>query len=216
MAPDRLAIYRASGPSTFFQASMPTWMWQVQASPPPAPPTMAEADRKVAAAVITTRREPLSQTLAMIASFSNGMEEVMIYASRLLAGILLIVLPTVIIGGVSILSLLVGDPNYMANPLRQDLWRAGHAHAGVWLILALVALRYVDEANVSNIMTWLVRGSIPIAAILVPAAFFLSVLPPDATAPNGLIYVAYVGAVLLAVGVLVLGIGLVRRPARRF
>jgi hypothetical protein len=27
----------------------------------------------------------------------------------------------------------------MDNPLRQDLWRAGHAHAGVWLILALVA-----------------------------------------------------------------------------
>jgi hypothetical protein len=59
----------------------------------------------------------------------------------------------------------------------------------------------------------LVRGSIPIAAILVPAAFFLSVLPPDATVPNALIYLAYVGAVVLAAGVLVLGIGLVRHPA---
>jgi hypothetical protein len=140
---------------------------------------------------------------------------IMSYESRLLAGILLIVLPTVMIGGVSILSLLIGDPAYMENPLRQDLWRAGHAHAGVWLILALVALRYVDEANLSNRMKWLVRGSIPIAAILVPSAFFLSVLSPDATVPNGLIYLAHVGAVLLAVGVLVLGVGLVRRPARR-
>ena len=135
----------------------------------------------------------------------------MTYESRLLAGILLIVLPTVMIGGVSILSLLIGDPAYMGNPLRQDLWRAGHAHAGVWLILALVALRYVDEANLSNIMKWLVRGSIPIAAILVPAAFFLSV--PDAKTPSVLIYLAYVGAVLLAVGVLILGVGLVRRRA---
>jgi high-affinity Fe2+/Pb2+ permease len=41
------------------------------------------------------------------------------------------------------------------------------------------------------------------------------VLSPDATSPNGLIYLAYVGAVLLAVGVLVLGVGLVRRPAQR-
>jgi hypothetical protein len=138
----------------------------------------------------------------------------MTYASRLLAGILLIVLPTVMIGGVSILSLIIGDLTYMENPLRQDLWRAGHAHAGVWLILALVALRYVDEANLSNVMKWLVRGSIPIAAILVPAAFFLSVLSPYATAPNALIYLAYIGAVLLAVGVLVLGIGLVRGPAQ--
>jgi len=139
----------------------------------------------------------------------------MTYESRLLAGILLIILPTVMIGGVSILSLIIGDPAYMENPLRQDLWRAGHAHAGVWLILALVALRYVDEANLSNAMKWLVRGSIPIAAILVPAAFFLSVLSPDATAPNALIYLAYVGAVLLAVGVLILGIGLVRLRAWR-
>jgi hypothetical protein len=138
----------------------------------------------------------------------------MTYESRFLAGILLIVLPTVMIGGVSILSLLISDPSYMENPLRQDLWRAGHAHAGVWLILALVALRYVDESNLSNFMKWVVRGSIPIAAILVPAAFFLSVLSPDATAPNALIYLAYVGAVVLAAGVLVLGIGLVRHPAQ--
>jgi high-affinity Fe2+/Pb2+ permease len=41
------------------------------------------------------------------------------------------------------------------------------------------------------------------------------VLSPDATAPNGLIYLAYVGAVLLAVGVLVLGVGIVRRPTQR-
>jgi len=138
----------------------------------------------------------------------------MTYESRLLAGILLIVLPTVMIGGVSILSLIIGNPTYMENPLRQDLWRAGHAHAGVWLIMALVALRYVDEANLSNMMKWLVRGSIPLAAILVPAAFFLSVLSPNATAPNALIYLAYVGAVVLAAGVLALGIGLVRRPAQ--
>jgi ABC-type multidrug transport system permease subunit len=99
--------------------------------------------------------------------------------------------------------------------LRQDFWRAGHAHAGVWLILALVALRYVDEAKLSDTMKWLVRGSIPIAAILVPSAFFLSVLSPHATAPSGVILLAYVGAVLLAVGVFVLGVGLVRRPAPR-
>ena len=139
----------------------------------------------------------------------------MTYESRLLAGILLIILPSVMIGGVSILSLLIGDPAYMQNPLRQDLWRAGHAHAGVWLILALVALRYVDEANLSNVMKWVVRGSIPIAAILVPAAFFLSVLLPDSRVPNRLVYLAYVGAVLLAVGVLALGVGLIRRPAQR-
>jgi hypothetical protein len=67
--------------------------------------------------------------------------------SRRAAGILLVVLPTVIFGGVSILSFLISpESGYMSNPLRQDLWRAGHAHAGVFLVLSLVALRYVDEA----------------------------------------------------------------------
>lgn len=47
--------------------------------------------------------------------------------------------------------------------------------------------------------------------ILMPAAFFLSVLSPDATEPNALIHLAYLGAVSLTVGILVLGVGLVRK-----
>src|ERR671939_2161468 len=132
--------------------------------------------------------------------------------SRLVAGVLLILLPTVEFGGASILSLLVGDPEYTQNELRQDLWRAGHAHAGVWLVLSLVALRYVDEANLSEGMKWLVRLAFPAAAILMPLAFFLSVLSPEATEPNAMIYLAYVAGVVLAVGLLVLGVGLIRRP----
>lgn len=130
--------------------------------------------------------------------------------SRLVAGVLLILMPAVAYGGASILSLLVGDPEYADNQLRQDLWRAGHAHAGVLLVLALVTLRYVDEAALPGALKSLVRHSIPAAAILLPAAFFLSVLSPQATEPNALIYLAYVGAVSLAIGLLTLGIGLVR------
>jgi hypothetical protein len=133
--------------------------------------------------------------------------------SRRLAGILLVILPTVAYGGTALLGLLINDPRYMANPLRQNLWRAGHAHAAVLLILSLVALRYVDEANLSEGLKAFVRVAIPSAAIFMPAAFFLSVLSPDATSPNGLIALAYVGAVVLAAGLLSLGIGLLRRPA---
>ena len=132
--------------------------------------------------------------------------------SRLTAGILLILLPAVAYGGTSILSLLIGDPGYTQNPLRQDLWRAGHAHAGVLLVLSLVTLRYVDEANLPRWLKSVARHSIPAAAVLLPAAFFLSVLSPEATEPNALIYLAFVGAGSLALGVLVLGIGLIRRP----
>jgi len=135
--------------------------------------------------------------------------------SRVTAGVLLILLPAVVYGGTSILSLLIGDPAYAQNELRQDLWRAGHAHAGVLLVLSLVTLRYVDEANLPGWLRSFARHSIPAAAILLPAAFFLSVLSPDATEPNAMIYLAFVGAVFLASGVLVLGIGLIRRPGNR-
>lgn len=133
-------------------------------------------------------------------------------ASRLTAGVLLILMPAVVYGGTSILMLLVGDPEYAQNPLRQDLWRAGHAHAGVLLVLSLVTLRYVDEARLPGPLKTVARHSVPASAVLLPAAFFLSVLSPEATKPNALINLAYVGAVSLAVGLLVLGIGLVKEP----
>jgi len=131
--------------------------------------------------------------------------------SRMTAGVLLVVLPSVMYGGLSLLMFLIGQaPGYADNPLRHDMWRAGHAHAGVYLVLSLVMLRYVDEAALSPGWKWLARTGAPIAAILIPAAFFLSVVSPTATAPNGLINLAYVGAVFLASAVLSLGVGLIR------
>jgi hypothetical protein len=124
--------------------------------------------------------------------------------------VLLLALPTVVIGGLSLLSLL-GDEAYRENELRQDLWRAGHAHAGVLLVLALVALRYVDEARLGPRARQVARHAIPAAALLLPAAFFLSVLDAEATEPNALIWLAPLGAAALVVGLLTLGVGLLRR-----
>jgi len=131
--------------------------------------------------------------------------------SRMFAGILLIVLPSVMYGGLTLLGMLTGNTSgYLDNPLRQNLWRAGHAHAGVYLVLSLVMLRYVDEAALSPFWKWFARSGVPIAAILIPAAFFLSVVSPTSTHPNGLINLAYVGALFLAAAVLTLGVGLIR------
>jgi hypothetical protein len=134
----------------------------------------------------------------------------MSHASRRTAGIVLVLFPTVVFGGVSLLRALTGDPEYSDNALRQDLWRAGHAHAGVLLILTLVALRYVDEATLSEGWKKVVRWTIPSAAILLPVAYFLSVPQADDTDPNVLINLAYVGAVALTAGLATLGIGLLK------
>jgi hypothetical protein len=81
----------------------------------------------------------------------------------------------------------------------------------VWLVLSLVALCYVDEASLSEGMRWVVRLAFPAAAILMALAFFLSALSEQVREPNAMIYLAYVGGLLLAVGLLVLAIGLIRR-----
>jgi drug/metabolite transporter superfamily protein YnfA len=131
--------------------------------------------------------------------------------SRVLAGVLLITIPGVMIGGATLLAHLVERiPGYIDNPIRQDLWRAGHAHAGVFLVLSLVMLRYVDEAALGSFWKWVARLGAPVAAILIPAAFFLSVVSPTVTRPSSLVYLVYPGAVSLAAGVLTLGIGLIR------
>src|SRR5215470_9498213 len=146
---------------------------------------------------------------------SAGSAGAMSRESRMSAGILLVVLPSVMYGGLSILTLLrARAAGLVDNPLRHDLWRAGHAHAGVYLVLSLVMLQYVDQAVLPPFWKWLARTGAPIAAILIPAAFFLSVASPTAHAPNGLIALAYVGAVFLAGGVLSLGIGMIRAARR--
>ena len=51
--------------------------------------------------------------------------------------------------------------------------------AGVYLVLSLVMLRYVDEAVLPPLWEWIARTGAPIAAILIPAAFFPWRRPPQ-------------------------------------
>jgi drug/metabolite transporter superfamily protein YnfA len=137
-------------------------------------------------------------------------------ASRMLAGILLVVLPTVIYGGLSLLGFLTGHaPGYVDNPLRHALFRAGHAHAGVYVVLSLVMLRDVDEAVLAPFWQWLARLGVPIAGMLIPAAFFLSVASPTTQEPNGWLHLAHIGTAFLAAAVLTLGVGLMRAARHR-
>jgi hypothetical protein len=126
---------------------------------------------------------------------------------------MLVLVPTIQFGGVSLIWLNTSvTAGYLDNPVRQNFFRAGHAHAGVLVILTLVALLYVDRAMLSEGAKALVRWSLFASGLLISGGFFASMGPPSATQPNGLIWLVYLGAVSLAVGVVTLGIGLLRRP----
>jgi len=86
------------------------------------------------------------------------------------------------------------------------------AHADMFLILPLVVLRYVDETMRSDPVKAFVRHATPTAATRLALAYVLSVRSLTATAPNALIAVAFVGDVVLATGLIALGVGLLRKP----
>ncbi|MFC4587142.1 hypothetical protein [Sphaerisporangium corydalis] len=131
-------------------------------------------------------------------------------ASLSTAGVLLITVPAVAFGGASLLTFIGRrTPGYLDNPVRRGLWRAGHAHAGVLVLLALVAMLYVDQAHLSDGLKGLVRGLVTAAPILMPLGFFLSVVRPSDTRPSRLIWLTGIGGVCLAAGTLILGVGLV-------
>lgn len=126
------------------------------------------------------------------------------------AGVLLITVPTIAFGGLSLLAHIMRDiPGYLDNPVRRGLWRAGHAHAGVLVLFALVAMVYIDQADLSGDLKTLTRVLIVAAPILMPIGFFLSVVRPSDTKPNRLIWLAALGGVSLGIGTLTLGIGLI-------
>ena len=134
--------------------------------------------------------------------------------ARIMAGIILLTVPTIQYGGYFLLTSLVDrSSRYMDNPLRQNFFRAGHAHAGVFVILSLVCQILADSAILPSPWLWLARIGVPIAAVLIPAGFFFSMVSPTATRPNGFISLIYIGMPFLAAGVLTLGIGLLRQPA---
>ncbi len=131
--------------------------------------------------------------------------------AKLMSGIILIAVPSIQYGGYFLLtSLMNRSSGYMDNPLRQNFFRAGHAHAGVIVILALVCQVLADAALLPDSVTWLARIGVPLAAILIPLGFFLSMASPAASQPNGMVIFIYAGAIVLAASVLTLGIGLVR------
>jgi heme/copper-type cytochrome/quinol oxidase subunit 4 len=130
-------------------------------------------------------------------------------ASQIMAGILLITVLAVEFGGLSLLAMLTRRiPGYLDNPLRQNMFRAGHAHAGVWVVFALVALLWVDQTDFDEPLKWVVRLAFAVAPILMPLGFFLSVTRPDAERPNGVITLVYAGGLALAIGAVTLGVGL--------
>lgn len=120
-------------------------------------------------------------------------------------GVVLLTVVAIAYGGTFLLRVVGGG--VPANALQRTWFRAGHAHAGVLVILGLVVTLFVDLAGVTAPWRQL-SGLVLVAAILMPAGFFLSVVGRDPAAPNALRSLVWAGAACLVAGVLGAGVGL--------
>jgi hypothetical protein len=133
--------------------------------------------------------------------------------SRILAAVLLIAMLPIEYGGYYLTEVVHGDQQITEFQLA--FARAGHAHAGVLVLLGLIGLVLADATGLAGLLGYLARHGVPVAALLMSAGFFLSSSGSGTTEPNGMIVLVWIGAVSLAVGVLTLAYGLLAAPNRR-
>lgn len=126
-------------------------------------------------------------------------------ASRLI-GILLLALVTVESGGWYLTRISRGMAP--ATDFQRAFARAGHGHAGMFLTLGIVAAVLTDATDLDGLAAWLARSGVAIAAILMPAGFFFSSMGAGRAKPNALIVLVWLGALMLAVSLVTLAVGL--------
>jgi hypothetical protein len=130
--------------------------------------------------------------------------------AKLVSGVTLLAVPTIMYGGITLLGLLThgiagSAPGALAlDETQWALWRAGHAHAGVWVILSLVMQGLIDSTRLSLPLRWLARISAPIAAVTVSGGFFGVAFFPAFR------WLLYFGGVSLIVALVTTGVGLLR------
>jgi hypothetical protein len=139
--------------------------------------------------------------------------------AKVFAGIILLAVPTVQYGGLAILGMLthgaagVGGAEAGLNAAQLALFRAGHAHAGVWLLLSLVIQLLLDAARLPSSTKWLARIAAPVGTLALSGGFFGLAFKAEFR------FLLYFGALAMFCSLILTGVGLLRNlspggPAR--
>lgn len=116
---------------------------------------------------------------------------------------------TVEFGGHALLRFITTDPDRL-GAFRERFFRAGHAHAGVLLVLSLVYLLYLPRAGFGDGLEWACGGMLLAGVLAQSGGFFLHLgIGQEGRRSLGTL-LTRIGAVLLAVALIALAAGLIR------
>ena len=130
-------------------------------------------------------------------------------ASRWMVALAFISLPTIAFGGSFLLTLLkrqVGTENI--TPVQREYFKAGHAHAGVLVTLAIISQLILDFSRFDEWAVWFLRVGLFIAPLLISAGFFAGAPRIEGGKPGALVKLIPVGAVVFSISAIATGLSL--------
>ena len=123
-----------------------------------------------------------------------------------------IALPTVMYGGYSLLQLInKGDA---LTPFQVGWFRAGHAHAGVLLLMSLLFYTFLDKTSLSLAVKHVTCAVLVVGILAQSGGFFVHMLVGQPNQASIGTTVTVTGAVLLVCAIAVLVYGLITAPHR--
>ena len=130
--------------------------------------------------------------------------------AKLMAGITILVVPTIMYGGWTLLGILTqgtvgpASAGLKLTDTQWALWRAGHAHAGVWTVFSILLQVLLDSTRLSAALVWLARVCAPVSAVALSGGFFGLAFSPSFR------LLLYLGICTLLIALLTTAVGLLR------
>jgi hypothetical protein len=121
-----------------------------------------------------------------------------------------IALPTVMFGGFSLLGLIVGGE---LSPFQQTFFRAGHAHAGVLLLMSLLYYNYLGRTTVTRRVKQTGCRILLLGVLAQSGGFFLHMAVGAPGRPSTGTVMTSLGVLLLAVAIVILVYAMIVTPA---
>jgi ABC-type multidrug transport system permease subunit len=130
-------------------------------------------------------------------------------ATRWMVALAFISLPTIAFGGSFLLTILkrqVGTENITS--VQREYFKAGHAHAGVLVTIAIIGQLVLDYSLFNDILVWVMRIGLFVSPLLISGGFFGGAPRNADGKPGALVRLITSGAIVMSISTLGVGLSL--------